>query len=92
MCEQVGFEVKNSQHIRGTTVVPQRRGIEGSEKDLIGDVVCDWDPEKLLETGGGGLIQATFQTGGGQRVEQDFFFLKKKEKKKEEHKEIQKLN
>lgn len=56
MCEQVGFEVKNSQHIRGTTVVPKRRGVEGSEKDLIGDAVCDWDPEKLLETGGGSRL------------------------------------
>lgn len=62
------------------TVVPQCGGVEGSEKDLTGDAVCDWDPAKLLETGRRGW--------GGDPAAADFF---KKEKKKEQHKEIQKL-
>lgn len=86
LCEQVGFEVKHSQHIRGKTGVPQHRRIEGSEKDLIGDAVCDWDPVKLLETWGDdpgcGPDRSLPEIGPE-------FFLKKR-KKKEDHKEIQK--
>lgn len=61
------------------------------EKDLIGDAVCDWDLEKLLETGGGGDPGCVPDEGWPESGPGFFFFLKKKEKKKEEHKEIQKL-